>query len=156
MDKYRRCDGLLKELEYLDIKMLNNVNEIATNEPLKFEMTIKRNDEKIDKCQFGVIIKDSGDISIGGCYSNVLNLPSSGDVFKIYYEIPYHQLSKGKYSLVFNISKFDYMSNIKDYDIVRNVISFQITHVDINHNIPFLIWPKLGACSYQNSFIKLI
>ena len=156
-DSHRRLsDSLMRELEYTDIKMLNDVNNMSTEEPLEFELTFKRNDKSIRKCQFGVIVINSSDAPVGSSYSSVLELPEEGEVIKVRLSIPNHQLAKGVYTLNFNISSFNYSSVIKDYDIVRRVISFEVRFVDAKHTHPFVIWPGLGGCAYQNVIPQII
>ena len=156
-DTHRRLsDSLMRELEYTDIKMLNDVNNMSTEEPLEFELTFKRNDKSIRKCQFGVIVINSSDAPVGSSYSSVLELPEDGEVMKVRLSIPNHQLAKGVYTLNFNISSFNYSSVIKDYDIVRRVISFEVRFVDAEHTHPFVIWPGLGGCAYQNVIPQII
>ena len=156
LESYRKTIGLSRDLEYLSIRMLNDVREVATEEPLEFEMTVKRNNSKIKRCQFGTIIKNTADAPVGSNYSEPIDLPENGDVFKVKLTIPYHQLAKGRYTLNFNISSFDYSAVIKDYDIVYGVISFDVNYVDEQHLRPFVIWPNLGNCAFRNSEVRLI
>ena len=154
-DQYRR-KGYYKELEYIDIKMLNDVHEVATEEDLCFEMTVRRNDKDVKSCQFGIVIKDVNDIPVGTLYSHVVQFPVDGDLFKVKLVFSDHQLSKGKYKLIFNISYNDYQTTIKNYDIVYDVICFEITHIDAQHSHLFLNWPSLGGCAYRNAQVEIV
>lgn len=156
LEPYRRISGLSRGLEYSSIRMLNDVREVATEEPLDFELTFKRNNHKITRCQFGTIIKNNADSPVGGNYSEPIDLPENGNIFKVKLTIPNHQLAKGRYTLNFNISSFDYSAVIKDYDIVYGVITFEVNYVDRQHSRPFVIWPNLGNCAFRNSEVKLI
>ena len=150
-----RLGDLSQELEYVDIRMLNDVKNMSNEEPLEFEMTMRRNNPSIKECQFGVIIRDSADIPVGGCYSPMTKLPDSGTNFKIRLTFPDHQLAKGKYSLNFNISKFDYTAIVRDYDVAFGAIKFEVKFVDAKHTKPFLVWPKLGGCAFNKSIVQI-
>ena len=154
-DKHRNAGPML-ELEYLNIRMLNDIENMSTEEPLEFEMTIKRNDMSIKKCQFGVIVISSSDVPVGSLYSNPIELPEGKEFLKVHLTLPNHQLAKGLYTLNFNISNFDYSSVIRDYDIVRRVISFEVQFIDKEHTHPFVIWPGLGGCAFRDATVDLI
>ena len=150
-----RRSGPLRELEYVDIRMLNDVREMSTEEPMEFEMTIKRNDCCISKCQVGVIVKDEMDNMVGGLYSDPVDLPREGSLFQLKLVLPNHNLARGKYSLNFNLSQFDYKAIIRDYDVVYGVIQFEVTHRDTEHRQPFAIWPFSGKCAFQGATLSV-
>lgn len=151
----RKNNNLSRDLEYVSVRLLNDKNNMSTEEPLECEMVVKRNNPKMKRAQFGVIIKDGSDVAAGGCYSNEVELPEDGDMFKVRISVPHHQLAKGAYSLNFNINKFDYSAVIRDYDIVYGVLSFEVKYVDTEHTRPFVIWPRLGSSAYQNSKVTI-
>lgn len=149
-DDYRR-PGPMREVEYIDIRMLNNVQEMSTEEPMRFEMTIKRNKSSIRQCQVGIIVRDEMDSVVGGLYSNPVELPGNGDQFRINLTLTNHNLARGVYKLNFNLSQFDFNAVIRDYDIAYEVVQFRVTHRDIAHRQPFVIWPFSGRIAYQSS-----
>ena len=75
----------------------------------------------ITECQFGIIIRNSADVCIGAGYSEKYVLPKH-KIFKVRIKYPYHQLSRGTYSLNFALSKYDFKAAIYDYDWIRQVI----------------------------------
>ncbi len=149
-DMYRKA-GPMRELEYVDIRMLNDVHTMSTEEPMLFEMTIKRNKSDIQEFQVGIIIKDEADNSVGALYSNPIGLPITGNMFQVSLKLPYHNLARGTYKLNFNLSQFNFIAAIRDYDIVYNVISFEVTHKDGDHQIPFVYWPFSGKSAYYGA-----
>ena len=140
-----------RNIEYLDIRMLNDVNNVSTQEPLRFEMTIKRNNPLLKECQFGVVIRDNMDVCVGACYSNPILLPENATIMKVVVELKEHQLVKGSYYVNFNISSFDYTAVVRDYDIIGKAICFDVTYRDEAHNQPFNIWPVPSKIAYQNA-----
>lgn len=151
-----RRKGLIRELEYIDIIMLNDVYNVSTNEILEFELTFRRNEPNITSCQFGVLARNESDDLVWSSYSPPLVLPSFNNIFKVKLFIPNHNTPKGRFHLNFNISKFDYSSVIRDYDIVYEAISFEVSFVDKEHKKPFTLWPFSKGCSIHNSEVELI
>ena len=140
--------NVMREMEYLNVRMLNDCHNVSSEEPLRFVMNVKRNTEKIDHCQFGVVIRDHLDMVVGAMYSNIVSLPKDGNLMKVEFELPHHQLAKGRYSLNFNISYNNFNSEIRDLDVVWDVIRFEVTYRDAAHKQPFTMW-HLGHIAYS-------
>ena len=147
-DKHRRFQ-VMKELEYLEIRMLNNVENIANEETLRFVMKVKRNDPKIDRCQFGIVIRDSNDTVVGAMYSKMVDLPKNAEHMEVEIEFLNHQLAKGRYSLNFNISYNNFNAAIRDFDVVWDVIRFEVNYLDKEHSQLFTMW-DLGKIAYSS------
>ena len=146
-DKHRR-NGVLRELEYLNIRMLNDCTNVSNEEPLHFVMKIKRNGSNIKQCQFGIVIRDHTDSIVGAMYSKMVSLPKDAEQMEVEIVFPNHQLAKGRYTLNFNISYNDYCSEIRDYDLVWDVIRFEVNYRDAAHTQPFTMW-TLGNTAYE-------
>ena len=149
IDGRHRIMNVMKEMEYLDVQMLNDVENISNEEPLRFVMRVKRNDAKIDHCQFGIVIRDSKDSVVGAMYSKMVALPKDAKQMEVEVEFPHHQLAKGRYSLNFNISYNDFNSVIRDLDVVWDVIRFEVNYRDAAHTQPFTVW-HLGDIAYTS------
>ena len=144
--------GTLHELEYLEVRMLNDVRAVSTEEPLLIEATIRRNKPSIQQCQFGVIAKNHTGAFAFASYSQPMQLPKEGSLFKVVIEVPHHNLAKGLYSFNLNMSIQDFASTIHDYDIVSDVLGFEISYVDKEHKRPFTTWTLSTSCSPIDSF----
>lgn len=155
-DANRRGPLLSKELEYLDIRMLNDVNNMSTEEPMEFELTFRRNNPSVKKCQFGMVIRDMSDAGVGANYSEEVSLPEGVDVMKARISFPNHRLAKGAYKMNFNISNFDYSAVVRDYDIVQEAVSFEVKYIDAAHTRPFVIWPRLGGCAFAPNKVEIV
>lgn len=155
LEKYRHNKGLNRDLEYLDIRILNDINQVGTEEPLEFEMNVKRNNLRRTSCQFGIILISISGAVVGGCYSDPISLPNNQEYFKVRMTIPYHQLAKGKYIASFNISSFDFSARVHDFDIISKALSFEVSYVDKEHTRPFVEWPNLGSCAYRNAKVEI-
>ena len=144
-----------RELEFIKVSMINNVSKVATQEPLVFELTIKRNSMSIKKFQIGILINNTKGERAGVCYTNPIETPNK-EIFKVKVQLKEHQLAKGRYNVDFALSQFDYYAAFRDYEAVYNTISFDITHLDCNYSVPFLIWPtRLGSSALQNAEVLL-
>lgn len=150
------ASSLLCEFEIKEIKMLNDVYNMSSSEPIVFEISFKRNTTTLKECQFGVVCRNESDDVTWACYSDVLLLETNKNDFKVRYQINNHNTPKGRYRLNFNISRYDYSAVIKDYDLVLGAISFEVNYVDPIHSRPFTIWQFRTGCSIQDSHIEII
>ena len=145
-----------RELEYTKVCMLNDPNNVSTNEPLVFELTIKRNSSSVNLVQVGILINNTKNERAGACYTHPISIPDT-DRIKLKVTLRDHQLSMGKYKLDFALSQFDYSAEFRDFEAVYDTISFEVKFLDEMHKKPFLIWPnQLGSCSFQHSDVELI
>ena len=155
-NRYRRDTNRTMNLEYINIRMLNDPTNMATEEPLHLQMTIRRNNPKIREAQFGIFINNSSDVRVASCYTDPIALPENGDTFDIDVVIPNHHLAKGLYKIDMNISKFDYTAFARDHDLVFNVLSFEVNHVDAAHKVGFNAWPhSLGSICMTDTMVRL-
>lgn len=155
--RYRRDTNRTMNLEYINISMLNDPTNMATEEPLHLQMTIRRNNPKIREAQFGIFINNSSDVRVASCYTDPIALPENGDTFDIDVVIPNHHLAKGLYKVDMNISKFDYNAFARDHDLVFNVLSFEVKHVDAQHEKGFNAWPhNLGSVCMTDTTVTIL
>ncbi len=146
-----------KELEYVDVRMLNDVTAVSTEEPLELELTIKIRSTDIKKAQLTALILNSADTCVGTCYSESFDVPNSKDTFKVHWSIRHHNLGKGRYTIDLKIGKYCFDANATEYDLIHRALAFQISYVDIKHQQAFVVWPKYnGYCAYRNSTIELL
>lgn len=142
-------DYVMKEMEYLSVRMLNDCMNVSNEEPLRFVLRVRRNEPKIDRCQFGVVILNNSDVVVGAMYSEMVELPKDTDMMEVELTLPNHYLARGKYSLSFNMSYNDFNSKIRDLDVVGDVIRFEVIWRDEAHTQPFTMW-NLGDISYAS------
>jgi len=146
MSKHRRDTNRTNQLQYLDIKMLNDPNNMSTEEPLKIQAKIKREDPKVKEAQFGIFINNTSNVTAASTYTPSITLPSEGNIFDVEITIPTHHLAKGTYTVDMNISKFDYSAFARDHDLVFGVLAFEVKYVDSARSIGFNAWPRnLGS-----------
>lgn len=132
-------DGGGREVEFLEAEMLNDVDEVCTNEDIIVRLRLKRNVGKIKQCTIGMHIIDQQDETVGTAVSSLLTLPD-GDVFDMEMKIRNHNLVAGKYRLYFNAGIKDVSAGVRDYDVVKNVLVFTVVYVDKETKKPYAIW----------------
>lgn len=149
-------DRASHELEYTEIRMLNDVRNVSTEEVLVFEMKIRRNNRSIRRTQVGTVVKGPDDKIVWANYSKMLDLPDNRDNFKVRVEIPNHNTVKGKYQVNFNLCVNDSSSVVWDYDVVFKAISFEVKYLDQRHTLPFIMWPFQGGTYVRNERLTLL
>lgn len=138
--------GCFKGLEIVEARILNKVEEIATDEPLNIELVIRRNSLSLEKCQYSVVIKDSMDISPVSYISELLPIPHDSDIYKVRIQLHHHGLPKGVYKIGFNVGIKSYGDGTQHYDILPcGVLSFEVKYVHQAAQQEYLNWRK-GAC----------
>lgn len=150
IENHHHWDNVIREVEYVSIRMLNDCNSVANEEPLSFVMEVKRNVSMIHNCQFGLSIRDSGENIVGAAWSEKVELPENADLMRVEMSLPNHQLAKGRYKVNFSIGNCDFNNPIYDFDIVSDVIRFEVNYKDIAHNQPFTSW-KHGRIAFVTS-----
>lgn len=137
-------DIVNRKFEYIDIKMLNNPEEIATDEALEFEVTIKRNQFETSECQCTVIVKDMSDRRFATFVSPMITFPDR-EYCKVCLRLPNHNLAQRQYQLQFDLGLKNYALGNVNYDGVSNVMGFKITHLSKNPLLRYGAWdPNYG------------
>ena len=147
IENYHHWENVKREVEYVSVRMLNDCNAIANEEPLSFEMELKRNELYIRRCQFGITVRDIEDTIVGSAWSGMVELPNDSDLMRVKMVLPNHQLAKGRYKLNFSVGYFDFNNPIRDLDIVSDVIRFEVNYKDLDHGQPFTNW-KHGRIAF--------
>ena len=155
IDRKNERHSCSRELEYIDIAMLNDVNNMSNEEPIKLKLHFRRNNSTIKKCQFGIAINNAAGEEIGVNFSDEVYLSDSNSEFIALINFEGHQLAKGEYSLVFSLCQNDRVAKERTYDVVHDVISFEVTFIDEKHEKPFLSWPKKSCIAYKSSKVSI-
>ena len=156
-DAHRRYEFTSKEIELLSVRLLGDPNEFASDQPLEFEIMLKKN-SNVQQASMEIMINSQKDDRIGSYISQYLSLKTIpiGETFTWKASIIHHNLAKGKYQVCFNVGLKSIAIGNKDYDIVHNVLAFAITYADMRSKTPFSYWPDYNGCLYfeGNSLIK--
>ena len=155
-DAHRHYQYTGKEIELLTVKMNGNVNEIASNQPLEFEVKMRKN-KAVDKATLEIMFNNQSDVRVGSYLSDYIDLTKVGvgEDFTMKTTINHHNLAKGKYGVCFNVGLKDVHVGLKDYDVVHNVLSFSVLYVDMVKKDSFDFWPSYSGSIYFQGTTEL-
>ena len=156
-DAHRRYQYTGKELELLSVRMNGNVSEMASNQPLEFEIRMRKN-KAVDKATMEIMFNNQSDVRVGSYISDYVDLTKVkvGEEFVWKTMIKHHNLAKGKYGVCFNIGQKDIHIGLKDYDIVHNVLSFSVEYADMVKKDSFAYWPSYNGSIYFQGTSELV
>ncbi len=153
-NSFRRSHGI-KDLEFLEINLLNNLS-IATNEPINLQIRLKRNNEARKHARLIGMINNELNSRVGLFFSNDFALPHRSE-FIIVVKLSNHNLSKGNYSLDFNIGIGDNTSAVTDFDLIYNTVKFEVVYDDMKTKSPIAKWSSnWGNNCYKNVDIEVL
>lgn len=114
-------------LEIISARLLSPVY-LAQDEPIVVELEVKRNESSVNDFTVEMMVDNIEEKRIGSFISPVKQI-SSMNQFKLRIVVNHHNLSRGTYSLSFNIGmkagEYGYM----DYDIVYEMLSFEVKYI---------------------------
>ena len=141
-DEHRNYEYTSKELELMSVRMLGNIDEIATDQPLEFEIVVRKNKD-VHEASMEVMINNQNDDRMGSYiseYKDLKHIPV-GDTFVWKVKIDHHNLVRGRYSVCFNVGLKSVEMGVKDYDIVHNVLAFNVLYVNMKTQLQYTYWP---------------
>ena len=116
-----------RELEITEVSIENDNLHVASDEPLIFNIKVKRNNKNIDKFTIGLHFKNIEDKCVGTYVSDIREVPKEKDVFNAKLVVKHHNLSRGRYSTCINIGLKDIETGLRDYDVLIDVLNFEVT-----------------------------
>ena len=129
-NKKHRVSGFENpSIEIVDAKIIGDPLEQSSDEPLVFELTIKRHKMNIDNVYFAVILNDPlTEYRIFNFYSDIYKLKEGQDLFKVRLSCFNHNLAHRQYSVQFEVSTKTALGG-KVIDMIRDVLSFSIKYI---------------------------
>ena len=145
-DAHRNYEYTSKELELISVKMLGNVDEIATDQPLEFEILVKKNKD-IPQASMEVMINNQHDERMGSYLSDYMDLSRVpvGETFTWKVTIEHHNLVRGRYAVCFNVGQKSVRLGTTDYDIVHNVLTFNVLYCKCSTKEQYVYWPSYNG-----------
>ena len=129
------------DVEFKEITLLtDHPNEMATDEPLEFDIVFKHKIPTTDRFQCNVIISNSEGIRIAFYVSEIVKIPQGKDSFTLHITIPHPGLPKGKYMVRFEAGIQDHNKGTYAYDHLNDVISFEIKYIHKDKKDEYLFW----------------
>ena len=126
--------------------MLGNIDEIATDQPLEFEIAVKKNKD-VPQASMEVMINNQNDDRMGSYLSEYMDLSEIpvGDTFLWKVKIEHHNLVRGRYAVCFNVGLKSIEMGVKDYDIVHNVLVFNVLYAKVQSLQLYSYWPDFNG-----------
>lgn len=150
LNEENHARGFAREVEYKEARILNDINNIASYEPLKINVKLHRNLSSVDSVVLGIFFDNKAGERISATYTNKIALPNGYDDFNIQIVIPNHQLAVGTYCVKFNIiDSWNFQAKPREFDSCDKLLSFDVKYVDSNHNTEFIFWPH----QYMGDFV---
>ena len=139
-----------KQIEILSVKLLNETPHLAMDEDVVAEVTMRRNEQKVEEFTMEMMVEDVMGRRVGSYISPVIKVEKES--FKCIVRLKNHNLAKGKYYLNFNVGmKKNDESLFLDYDIVFGVLSFEIAYLSVEKKDPIKLWRgDWGLCQFRD------
>jgi hypothetical protein len=154
-NKHRRF-SVLKEVEILEVALLNESAFVATNEPLIVELLLRKNKD-IDSFSLEMFLENNYNVTVGSYISKFISTKSLPPEFRLRLTLSDHNLSRGIYSIGFNVGLKDLSVGLKDFDLVYNVLNFEIRYSDYLSKSPIVLWrDEWGSNHFQNGVIEIL
>ena len=137
--------GLGYELTFLEISMLNNPGEMATDEDIDFIIRIRCNNHWVTKCCYSVFFHDSEGRCIIQYVTEMMDVPKDRDEFDLHLHVKDHRLAKGKYMTKIEMGIKDFSSGITCYDIIDYAIPFEVKYITRKEKKEYSFWQRNWA-----------
>lgn len=156
--QYRVGENINKHrYDYVEVTMLNDPENMATEEPIRMRLKIKHNDFECHQFQIGIFIANTNGVRVACCYTDPVTAPIDKEFFEVNVVIPHHNLAKGKYTVDLKLSQFNYINYGTEYDQIAKVFAFEVKYVDEAHTKPFGNWiPNYGNSCMRDVKVNII
>ena len=130
-------------------------DSVMTVYPIRLHITIRANKD-IPNARVNCTIRGLEDMPIGSVSSNQTFELKKGEKRLIEYEIPNHNLSKGKYFISFSVGSGDYSTGQTDYDIIQDAVGFRIEQYSKEDKDSYVQWDRDWGTSFFQHRVKVI
>lgn len=145
------------DLQFVDAKILNNPNAIASDEPLVFDFTIKCNKHIHKDFYVGVVVRDAASgIRVLSSYTDPMPIPVNKDVFKVRVTYKNHNLFVLKYFFQFEIlTRHTLGEHLLDQ--INNVLTINVAYKTQKNKEPYSAeWPDMGfVFNYGSNYVTM-
>ena len=155
-DEHRKYEYTSKDVELLSVKILDEINDVASNQPLEFEVKLRKN-RPVETASLEIMFNNQKDERIGSYLSPLMEISSIpvGKEFMWKSKVD-HNLARGKYHVCFNVGLKNIQFGAKDFDVVHNVLAFSVVRADASSESPFAFWPDFNGSMYFKGSSEVI
>lgn len=145
--KFETC----KDVEIVGVRMLNESQHIACNEPIIVEIDLKKN-RQVEEMSIEMMIDNQLDLRVGSYISKKYSILDMNEQFTVRLELNNHNLALGRYNVNFNIGLKDIETGMKDYDVVYEALSFEVDKSDYVTQKNIVMWRReWGSSCFQDA-----
>jgi len=144
------------DLHFVDAKILNNPNAIASDEPLVFEFTIKCNKHIHKDFYVGIVVRDAASgIRVLSSYTDPMIVPDK-DTFKVRVTYKDHNLFGLQYFFQLEILTKHIMGEHL-LDQINNVLTINVAYKTMKNKEPLSAeWPDMGfVFNYGSKYVTM-
>ena len=133
--KHRNKNILLPELEIKEVSFYDDPSELSTDEPIRMQFKVHRNNKEINNAYFAIILNDAiTNTRLINYYTDTVSLSDNKDDFCVDIELKNHHLNKRLFSINVEASTvLDYVG-AKVMDQCFNVLTCEIKYVSKKEN----------------------
>lgn len=159
VDRYIGCEDLKKnsvvvfgpkdhvswvgrEIEFLEMRILNNPNAIATDEALDFVLKIRRNVHNVKSCCYSVFFLDTENRAIEQYVTEMYDVPSDRDEYEVRLHVRDHFLTKGTYMVKIEMGVKDFASGITNYDQIDYAMPIEVKYINSSEKKEYSFWQR--------------
>ena len=128
--KHRNSTIIKPELEIKTVSFLDEPSELSTDEPIRLQLEVHRNNKNIKNAYFAVILNDAlSEIRLINYYTETIELPSDKDDYTVDIALKNHHLCKRLFSINVEASTvIDYVG-AKVMDQCFNVLTCEMKYI---------------------------
>lgn len=131
-----------RELEFTQMRMLNNPHEIATDEDIEIVLRIRCNSHWAKKCCYTLYIHDAEGRSIVHYVTELLDVPQDRDEYDVRLHVRNHGLTKGVYIMKMEMGIKDFSMGITNYDIIERAMLFEVKYITKAERKEYSYWHR--------------
>ena len=123
-------DEFLRHIEVLEVHLLNETTELATDEPLELLLRLRKSDKcTVPNCQYTISIYDDSGTRVMDYCTDPIKIPSRGQDFSLRLRLRNHDLFKGNYAIRILTGLRDFSSGIVIFDATTETVSFEVRYL---------------------------
>ena len=140
------------DVEFQEITMLtDHADEMATDEPLEFDIVFKHIIPSTEQFQCNVIISNAEGLRLAFYVSDLIKVPKGKECFTTHLTIPNPGLPRGRYTVRFEAGIQDHNRGTYPYDHLRDVISFEVKYIHKDKKDEYLFWDASWGLRIHNN-----
>ncbi len=152
-ERQEQIETVVKPAYFEKIELEND--SVMTVSPIRLHITIRANKD-IPNARVNCTIRGLEDMPIGSVSSNQTFELKKGEKRLIEYEIPNHNLSKGKYFISFSVGSGDYSTGQTDYDVIQDAVGFRIEQYSKEDKDSYVQWYRDWGTSFFQHRVKVL